>query len=132
MAIADEKYVAFTTYTKAGAPKTSPVWIAGLGDGDGKVGFTTSEHSWKVKRLRNDPRVQLQPSDARGNVTPGSEAVSGTAVVHTGADAEAIRNLIKKKYGIQFTLIGLGGKIAGLLGRRNTSSNASIEITLDA
>lgn len=39
MSLANEKYVAFTTFTKAGEPKSTPVWIADVGDG--KLGFTT-------------------------------------------------------------------------------------------
>ena len=66
MSIADEKYVAFTTYKRNGETKSLPVWIADLGDGT--VGFTTASSSYKVKRLRNDNRVILQPSDAKGNV----------------------------------------------------------------
>ena len=31
--IADEKYVALTTYKKDGSTKTLPVWIADFGDG---------------------------------------------------------------------------------------------------
>ena len=41
--IADEKYVALTTYKKDGSTKTLPVWIADFGGG--QVGFTTSSSS---------------------------------------------------------------------------------------
>ena len=64
--IADEKYVALTTYKKDGSEKTLPVWIADFGEGT--IGFTTSSSSYKVKRIANDSRVAIQPSDSRGNV----------------------------------------------------------------
>ena len=59
MGIADENYVALTTFRKNGERKNTPIWIADLGDGT--IGFTTSKDSWKVKRIGNDPRVELQP-----------------------------------------------------------------------
>lgn len=63
--ISSEKYVSLTTYRKDGTPKRVPVWIADLGDGT--VGFTTASSSYKVKRIGNNPKVTLQPSDTRGN-----------------------------------------------------------------
>ncbi len=60
--IADEKYVALTTYKKDGSTKSLPVWIADFGGG--QVGFTTSSSSYKVKRINNDSRVILQPSNS--------------------------------------------------------------------
>ena len=75
--IADEKYVALTTYKKDGTTKSLPVWIADFGGG--QVGFTTSSSSYKVKRINNDSRVTVQPSNAKGEVKDGTEAVSGSA-----------------------------------------------------
>jgi PPOX class probable F420-dependent enzyme len=128
MSIADEKYVAFTTYRRNGEAKTLPVWIADLGDGT--VGFTTASSSYKVKRLRNDSRVVLQPSDAKGNVRPGTEPVTGTGVVHQGADFERIKKILLKKYGIQYRGIAFMGSIAKLIGK-GSGTDAAIAITLD-
>ena len=128
MSIADERYLAFTPYKRNGEAKTLPVWIADLGDGT--IGFTTAESSYKVKRLRNDDRVVLQPSDAKGNVREGTEAVTGTAVVHTGAEFERVRDIVKKKYGLQYTAINVMGKIAKALGR-GSGTSAAVVITLD-
>ncbi len=128
MSIADEKYVAFTTYRRNGEAKTLPVWIADLGDGT--VGFTTASSSYKVKRLRNDSRVVLQPSDAKGNVRAGTEPVTGTGVVHQGADFERIKKILLKKYGIQYRGIAFMGSIAKLIGK-GSGTDAAIAITLD-
>lgn len=128
MGISDEKYVQLTTYRKNGEPKTAPVWIADLGDGT--VGFTTASSSWKVKRLRNDSRVVLQPSDSRGNVRDGTEPVTGTAVVGTGAAYDRVAALIKKKYGVQFTMISVIGKAAKLIGK-GSGTDTAVVVTLD-
>lgn len=128
MGIADEKYVALTTFRKNGERKTGPVWIAELGDGT--LGFTTSSSSWKVKRLGNDPRVELQPCDSRGNPRPDSDVVTGTAkVVHDG-DFESVRASIKDKYGIQVTVIKVLAKLGTLIGR-DTESDAAVIISPD-
>ena len=128
MSIADERYVAFTTYKRNGDAKSLPVWIADLGDGT--VGFTTASSSYKVKRLRNDSRVVLQPSDAKGNVREGTEPVTGTGVVHEGAEFERVRDIVKKKYGIQYRAITLMGNVAKMIGK-GSGTSAAIVITLD-
>ncbi|MEM7340315.1 MAG: PPOX class F420-dependent oxidoreductase [Actinomycetota bacterium] len=126
--LAAESYVAFTTYKRSGEGRTSPVWIADLGDGT--LGFTTADDSWKAKRLRNDPRCVLQPSNSRGTVKDGSSPTEATAVMVSGAEFEAVKAAIVRAYGWQFRLIGLMGTVAGLFGRSNTSSNAGVVITL--
>lgn len=128
MAISDEQFVNLTTFKKDGSSKEVPVWIADLGDG--KIGFTTASSSYKVKRLNNDPRVELQPSDRKGAVTPGSEKVTGTAVAEQGAEFERVEAIVKKKYGFMFTMIGIIGKAAKLVGKGSGTDTAVI-ITLD-
>jgi PPOX class probable F420-dependent enzyme len=99
MTISDEKYVTSTTYRKSGTAVPTPTWIVPL-DG-ARVGFWTSSASGKYKRLRNDPRIVLQPSDARGRAKGGSEAVEGTAdLVTSGADFDAIQSRVRAKYGV--------------------------------
>jgi len=129
MPIADEKFVSLTTYRKNGEAKEAPVWIVDLGDGT--VGFTTHGDSWKCKRIRNDNRVAMQPSDQRGTVTPGSTKVTGTAVLATGGpDFDPVRAKIKGKYGLMVNLIIVLNKVRGMLGKGGDSDTAVI-ITLD-
>ena len=129
MDLANEKYVALTTYRQNGESSSTPVWIADLGDGT--LGFTTPGSSLKVKRLRHDSRVVLQPSDAKGKVSAGSEPISGTAQVLDGDDFDRVRGKIKAKYGIQVSVLILGAKIAKLFGK-DVGSDSAIVITLDS
>jgi PPOX class probable F420-dependent enzyme len=126
--IADEKYVALTTYKKDGSTKTLPVWIADFGDG--QIGFTTSSSSYKVIRINNDPRVILQPSDSRGKVKDGTEPVAGAAVVKSGAEFEPYASMVKKKYGIQYGAMKLVGQLMGLIGK-GSGTDTAVVITLD-
>lgn len=122
--ISDEKYVRLTTFTRDGRRKEAPVWIADLGDGT--VGFTTGLDSWKVKRIRATPAVELAPSDMRGNVKDGAATVTGTAEIVTGAEFAPVRDAIKAKYGFQVSLIKFLAKL-----RRQDAANCGVVITLD-
>jgi len=123
MAIHDEKYLSFTTFTKAGEQKSTPVWIADLGDGT--MGFTTPGRSWKVKRLRNNANVLLQPCDQKGAITPGSDQLEATAQVETDAAVFGrVRSAIKGKYPVAFPMIWVINKLA----RRD--SDTAIIVTL--
>lgn len=113
--LSSEKYVRLTTFTKAGERKEVPVWIADLGDGT--VGFTTGANSWKVKRMRNTPNVELTPSDMRGRVKDGAATTEGTAVIVEAGDVSRVRAAVKAKYGFQMTMIGLVDKVKGVFGK---------------
>ena len=116
MTIGDEKNVVSTTYRKSGAAVPTQTWICAL-DGS-RVGFWTSSASGKYKRLRSNPRITLQPSDARGRLKAGSSSVEGTVeLVTSGADFDAIQSRIRAKYGVMvpitrfFNLVGNRGKV---------------------
>ena len=125
--LAAETYVRLTTFTRDGREKHSPVWIADLGDGT--LGFTTDVESWKVKRIRNSPSVELTPSDARGNPTDGAATVSAIAEVRTGADFVPVERAIKAKYGWQYTAISALGKLRNIRGKGD--DNCGVRLTLE-
>lgn len=128
MALADEKYLSFTTFKTDGTPRPLPIWIVDAGNG--KLGFTTYSTSYKVRRLANDPRCIVQPCDVRGNVLEGTEPAAGTAVAHQAEEFERIRSLVKGKYGIQFTLTNAFGAVRRLFGK-DSGTDTAIIITLD-
>ncbi|MED5600078.1 MAG: PPOX class F420-dependent oxidoreductase [Actinomycetota bacterium] len=128
MSIADESYVRLTTWTTDGRPRHVPVWIVGLGGS--RVGFTTGSGSWKVRRLRHDPAVELQASDMDGTATEGSTAVSGTAEVVDGDAYREVRAAIRRKYGIQYVGVWLASAVGRLRGHNPTGDRAVI-VTLD-
>ncbi len=99
MALSDEKYVAVTTFRRNGSGVPTTTWIVPLEDG--RVGFWTSSASGKYKRLRNSPRVTVQPSDARGRVKAGSPLAAGTAqIAAAGAEFDEIQRKVRAKYGV--------------------------------
>ncbi len=128
MTIADERYVAITTYRKNGESSSVPVWIADLGDGT--IGFTTPGSSLKARRIRNDPRVKVQASDGRGRVKDGADEMSGTAELVEGDGFERVLAAVKAKYGWQATLFLNLGRLLERVGR-NQRSDTGVVITLD-
>ncbi|RYG76264.1 PPOX class F420-dependent oxidoreductase [Yimella sp. RIT 621] len=114
--LSDEKYLLLTTYKKDGTPVSTPVWIAALPDG--RAGFTTDYDSWKVKRLKRNPKVMLQPCSVRGEPVPGSAITDAIAVAAPAGSAEheAVERAIKKKYPVMMRLLMLGMKVRSMRG----------------
>jgi uncharacterized protein len=129
MALADETYVSLTTYRRDGTPVTTPVWWVDLGDG--KFGFWTSSVTGKVKRLNHTERVTVQPSNARGVVKPGTEAVEATARVVTGTELDLIKQRVVAKYGFQTKITKLVAKLtAATKGKRLPYADCGVVVTV--
>lgn len=118
--IATAKYVQLTTFRKDGTPVSSPLWAAL--DGDALVVWTVAD-SWKVKRLRRDPRAIVQACDARGKKLEGAP-VSGRAQILDREGGDHVRSLIARKYGV-FGWVTI--KVSGL--RRGNSGTVGVSIT---
>lgn len=129
MAITDETYVLLTTFRKNGEGVPTAVWIAALPDGS--CGFTTEAASGKVKRIRNNPKVTLQPCDMRGKVREGTVVVHATAEVLMGADAHVVRDAIRAKHTVMTTLMGVADRVRRLFKKVDTTECA-IRMQLDA
>ena len=116
MTLADEKYIALTTFKRDGTPVTTPVWLVPLDEG--KIGFWTSSGSGKAKRLAHTGKVVVQPSNARGVVKSGTSPVDATAALVTGPQLEGIRAKVNKKYGVMVPISKIGNTIGGIIKRK--------------
>jgi PPOX class probable F420-dependent enzyme len=92
--LGESKYLLVTTFRKDGTPKPTPVWVAH--DGTELLVWTVAD-SWKVKRVRRNPAVEVAPCTMRGE--PLGAAVPGTARVLDADDTERVRRALAKKYG---------------------------------
>jgi len=128
VAISDEKYVLLTTFRRNGDAVATPVWIVGLPNG--AAGFSTEVDSGKVKRIRNNPAVTLQPCGLRGSVRPGAPVVKATAEVLVGADAHEVGVAINRKYRVATALLAVGGLIHKLL-RRVEAPDCAVRLHFD-
>jgi len=93
------RFVSLSTFRKTGVAVSTPVWIAAEGD---DLLVTTPSGSGKLKRLRNNPRVEMQPCSRMGKVAAGAPVVSGTA--STEAETPSLEAIFKKKYGVEYWL----------------------------
>ncbi len=102
-------YINLTTFRKNGAGVTTPVWFVLQA---GKLYIMTSTSTGKVKRIRNNPRVQLTPASGRGKPL-GLPTVEGIArILPVGEDAAA-KAALKQKYGWQRAAINLVLQLTG-------------------
>ena len=112
--LARARYLSLATFRKTGAEVRTPIWFTVIDD---TLWMMTAGDSGKVKRLRNNPRVRVAPSDARGYVHgPWRE---GTARIATDpqeiAEAHA---MLRFKYGWQARLLDLFSWLGGRIRRR--------------
>ncbi|MEV0671767.1 PPOX class F420-dependent oxidoreductase [Mycobacterium sp. NPDC050441] len=106
--VAKANYVLLTTFTKDGRPKPTAIWAVPSGD---RLLVITEADSWKVKRIRNTPRVTVAVCDVRGN--PKSEPVEAQAVVLDQARNGEIYDGIGKRYGLMGKGFNFFSKLRG-------------------
>jgi uncharacterized protein len=106
--VGQARYVLLTTFTRDGRPKSTPIWVAPDGD---RLLVITEENSWKVKRIRNTPRVTLAACDMRGN--PKSDAIEATATILDKSENEMIYQAIGQRYGIVGKVFNVFSKLRG-------------------
>jgi PPOX class probable F420-dependent enzyme len=106
------KYISLTTFTKDGRPKPTAVWV--VPDGDAAL-VISEKNAWKVKRIRNTPRVTVAVCDVRGNVK--GEAVEAVASVLDESQTERVYQAIGKRYGIVGHVFNFFSKLRGGVNR---------------
>jgi PPOX class probable F420-dependent enzyme len=90
-----QRNVLLTSYRRDGAPVGTPVHIAVEGD---HAFIRTWDRTWKLKRIRNNPEVQLAPSTIRGK--PTGLAIQARARVLSGDESTHAAQLLAHKYPI--------------------------------
>jgi PPOX class probable F420-dependent enzyme len=100
LALADERFISLTTFRKSGQPVSTAVWIEREGDA---LIVTTPETSGKVKRVRNDPQVEMRPCNRFGKVEDGTSPVAGRAEILSGESTRTrLTEKFRDKYGLEY------------------------------
>lgn len=115
----DNKYLNLATYRKNGNLVPTPVWF--VQDQDGLY-VRTIANSGKVKRVRNNPQVQVAVCDARGNLL--GDWFPARAQLVDEETAKKVNSWLRKKYGLQKLFFDLFGKL-------NKSESATLFIVLE-
>jgi len=117
--LADARFVQLTTFRRDGTGVPTPVWVVPLEGGE--LGVWTMAGTGKVKRARRSGEVTLAVCDRRGTVD--GPTVPGTARLLDDAGLRAVRDAVRRKY-------GLLGRILTTVTRRRGSGPAALAITL--
>jgi len=115
-ALAHERYISLTTFKRDGTAVSTPVWV--VSDDGRRLLVWSGARTWKVRRLRRDPRVLVAPASFRG--VERGERVKGRARV---VDDPGLDLLLERKYGWQKRLVDRLNRKG-----RETGAFAAIEI----
>jgi PPOX class probable F420-dependent enzyme len=116
------RYINLESFKKDGTGVKTPVWAAPL---DGRLVVFTEGKSFKVKRIRNNPRVRAAECDVRGGVR--GPFFEGTARIIDDDPARELRayDALRTKYGLQMRVLDFFSGLAGKKAKRKV-----IEISL--
>ena len=87
------KYISLETFRKSGQGVKTPVWFV-LHENVFYV--YTEADSWKVKRIRNNPKVRVAVCSIRGTINGPS--LDATASLVEGDERLAANDLLDRKY----------------------------------
>jgi hypothetical protein len=89
-----QSFLNLETFKRSGQGVKTPVWFAQ----EGPILYVrTGAESGKVKRVRNNGRARVVPSDAQGN--PLGEWVDAAALLVEAEEAERANRMVRRKYG---------------------------------
>ena len=98
--LARAQYMRLTTFRKSGDPVSTPVWFALVGD----LAYVVSDDPLgKVKRIRNNGRVRVAPSNFRGTPKGGDLDAAATIVADLD-ELDLSERALHKRYGWQWRL----------------------------
>jgi PPOX class probable F420-dependent enzyme len=123
-ALAGEKYISLTTFKQDGTPVATPVWV--VSDDGRRLLVWTGPETWKVKRLRRNPRVVVAASDLRGRKR--GESYEGVGRLLDIPQGSLVEPLLDRKYGLTRRLLGVFNKLVRVVTRKQPEPSAYIEI----
>ena len=110
--LADARFTLLTTFRKSGVSVPTAVWAVRLDD---ELWVWTNPTSGKVKRIRNDGRVLVQPCSVRG--APVGEPIEARAAIGDEARTADVMAALRRKYGVQAWFTQIGMWIGARIGR---------------
>ena len=122
--LATQRYVNLTTFRRDGTAASVPVWV--VSDDGERLLVWTGADTWKVKRIRRDPRVLIAPADSRGREL-GPQVQARAQVL--GPEAEAVVvPLLRRKYGWQRRALEIQGRLTRVLRQRPSAGSVCLEL----
>jgi PPOX class probable F420-dependent enzyme len=100
--LAGHKHCQLVTFRRNGAAMPTPVWFAVH---DGRLYVKTEDPSGKVRRIRNDPRVEVAPCTITGTIR--GAAIGGRARLLAPHEVAVAERALRSRYGLGRRLFGL-------------------------
>ncbi len=127
-ALESAKYIDLVTYKRNGSRVATPVWFAI--DSTDRLVVYSEYNAGKVKRVRNNPVVEIAPCNAKGKRS-GTQ-FKGTAVVMDASDGPEVDRLLTAKYGWLKRIMSFFSKVQRTVKRQVTPQHSYLAITVDA
>jgi len=124
-ALRPEKYVSLTTFRRDGTPAATPVWFV---TDDSRLLIWTASTTWKVKRLRANPRVRVAACNFKGDVH--GETYDGEGTLLPPDAGALVQRLLREKYGFEKRGLDLYNAAVRIALRRRRTPAAYIEVRL--
>ncbi len=105
-ALISHQFVQLTTFRKNGVAVPTTVWFA---PDAGKLYVMTTTNTGKIKRIRNNGRVLLAPSDRSGKLL--GPALEGMARELPASEHEHASAVLARKYGFMHRVFMLFGSL---------------------
>jgi uncharacterized protein len=109
------RYISLTTFKRDGTPVSTPVWV--VSDNGDRLLVWSGAKTWKVRRIRRNPRVLVAPANFRGKERGERLLATARVIDDPGIDA-----LLRRKYGWQ-------KRALDWLNRRGNGEWATIELS---
>ena len=119
----DRQYLSLETFRKNGVGVKTTVWFAQEGD---MLYIWAPGDSGKIKRIRNNPRVNIAPCKRFGTVT-GEWMAAQASVDDSAAAVRHVEIMLGRKLGFGFAMFRL---IDRLRDRLRGSQRVSIKLSL--
>ncbi len=118
-----QEFLSLETFRKTGVGVKSPMWFAQ--DGDALYLWTNGE-SAKVRRIRNNPQVNIAPCTRFGAVT-GEWVAAQASIDDSAATLQHIEKLLGKKLGFGYAIFRF---IDGVRDRSRGSHRVCVKVSL--
>ena len=103
----NEHHISLETFRKSGVSVKTPVWFAQEGDA---LYVWTGSAAGKVKRIRNNARVNIAPCQRFGEIT-GEWMSAHASIDDSDAAIQHVTTLLRQKLGFEFVPFSMIEKV---------------------
>ena len=109
-----QQFMNLITYRKSGVEVRTPVWF--VQDGT-NLYVMTGKDAGKIKRIRNNPSIVVEPSDRTGKTLGDAVTAQAQVISDPAVEARAV-TLLNQKYGFMKRMFDLMALLSGGLKNR--------------